>query len=109
MSETFNGSIPRPVEKHSPAWVLFFRRHLSAIAGASVAAAVVVFAAFQMNVLSPSMFEEIDNPLDDDTGSFSFRSESQKNTLVWIANPFVDAEEAGDGMPMPMPMPEENL
>lgn len=98
-----------PVEKHSPAWALFFRRHLSAIAGASVATAVIVFAAFQMNVLSPSMFEEIDNPLDDDTGSFSFRSESQKNTLVWIANPFVDAEEAGDGMPMPMPMPGENL
>ena len=96
-----------PAETHSPAWVLFFRRHLSAIAGTSVAAALVLFVAFQMNVLSPSMFEEIDNPLDDDTGSVSFRSESQKNTLVWIANPFVDAEE--DGMPMPMPMPEENL
>ena len=96
-----------PAEKHTPAWALFFRHHLSAIAGTSVAAALVVFVAFQMNVLSPSMFEEIDNPLDDDTGSFSFRSESQKNTLVWIANPFVDAEE--DGMPMPMPKPEENL
>ena len=98
-----------PAEKRTPTWVWFFRRHLSAIAGTSVAAALVVFVAFQMNVLSPSMFEEIDNPLDDDTGSFSFRSESQKNTLVWIANPFVDSEEAGDGMPIPMPKPEENL
>ena len=42
----------------------------------------------------------IDNPLDDDTGSFSFRSESQKMTLVWIANPFADAEEeAADAAP----------
>jgi len=89
-----------PAEKHSPAWILFLRRHLSAIAGTSVAAALVLFVAFQMNVLSPSMFEEIDNPLDDDTGSFSFRSESQKMTLVWIANPFADAEEeAADAAP----------
>jgi hypothetical protein len=89
-----------PADKHSPGWVLFFRRHLSAIAGTSVAAALVLFVAFQMNVLSPSMFEEIDNPLDDDTGSFSFRSESQKMTLVWIANPFADAEEeAADAAP----------
>jgi hypothetical protein len=88
-----------PAEQHTPAWALFFRRHLSAIAGTSVAAALVVFVAFQMNVLSPSMFEEIDNPLDDDTGSFSFRSESQKMTLVWISNPFVDAEENADAAP----------
>jgi anti-sigma factor RsiW len=93
-----------PAAQHASAWTLFFRRHLRAIAGTSVAAALVLFVAFQMNVLSPGMFEEIDNPLDDDTGSFSFRSESQKMTLVWIANPFADAEEAGDGMPMP---PEE--
>ena len=90
-----------PAEKQSPAWLLFFRRHIRAFAGTSVAAAFVLFVAFQMNVLSPSMFEEIDNPLDDDTGSFSFRSESQKMTLVWIANPFVDSEEAGDAVPMP--------
>ncbi len=88
-----------PAQEHTSAWVLFLRRHLSAIAGTSVAAALVVFVAFQMNVLSPSMFEEIDNPLDDDTGSFSFRSESQKMTLVWIANPFADAEEAAEVAP----------
>ena len=98
-----------PAEKESPAWVLFFRRHLRGIAVTSAAAALLVFGAFQMNLVSPGMFEEIDNPLDDDTGSFSFRSESQKNTLVWIANPYVDAEETADGMPMPMPVLEENL
>ncbi|HEY0552249.1 MAG TPA: hypothetical protein VGF13_21795, partial [Verrucomicrobiae bacterium] len=38
-----------PAERQSPAWVLFFRRHIRAIAGTSVAAALVVFVAFQMN------------------------------------------------------------
>jgi anti-sigma factor RsiW len=88
-----------PAEKRAPAFLLFLRRHFNAIAGTSVATALVMFVAFQMNWLSPSMFEEIDNPLDDDTGSFSFRSESQKMTLVWIANPFVDAEETSAAAP----------
>ena len=64
-------------------------------AGTATAAALVLFVAFQMNIVSPSLFEEIDNPLDD-TSSFSFRSDSQNMTLVWIANPFVDAEENTD-------------
>ena len=98
-----------PAEIQAPSWILFVRNHVRGIAAASAAVALVVFAAFQMNLVSPGMFEEIDNPLDDDTGSFSFRSESQKNTLVWIANPYVDAEETADGMPMPMPVLEENL
>jgi anti-sigma factor RsiW len=87
-----------PTESRTPAWMLFFRRHLAAFAGTSVAAALVMFAAFQMNVVPRDLFEEIDNPLDE-TSSFSFRSESQKMTLVWISNPFVDAEEASDAVP----------
>ncbi len=92
-----------PATAQGPAWLVFLRRHLTAISGTAVAAALVMFAAVQMN-LTGDLFEEIDNPLDD-TSSFSFRSESQQMTLVWIANPFVDAEEASD-MPMPMPAPE---
>lgn len=98
-----------PRRSESPAWMLFLRRHIAALGSLTVAAALVVFAAVQMNVVSPgALLEEIDNPLDD-VGTFSFRSESQKMTLVWISNPFADAEEAADGMPMPMPMtmPEE--
>jgi len=86
-------------ENETPAWVSFFRRHLAVFTGTSVAAALVLFVAFQMSWVSPGMFEEIDNPLDD-TSSFSFRSESQQMTLVWISNPFVDAEENAD-MPAP--------
>jgi anti-sigma factor RsiW len=93
-----------PAVASAPAWLMFLRRHLTAISGTAVAAALVMFAAVQMN-LSGDLFEEIDNPLDE-TSSFSFRSESQQMTLVWIANPFVDAEETAD---MPMPMPETEL
>ena len=84
-----------------PGWLLFFRRHVRAISGAAVAAALVMFVAFQMNLVPRDLFEEIDNPLDD-TGAFSFRSESQRMTLVWISNPFADAEETGEGAPMPV-------
>lgn len=87
-----------PAETRGPAWLSFFRRHLGAFAGTSVAAALVLFAAFQMNVVPRDLFEEIDNPLDE-TSSFSFRSESQKMTLVWISNPFADADEAVEPMP----------
>ncbi len=87
-----------PAESRISAWILFLRRNLAAVTGTVTAAALVLFVAFQMNIVSPSLFEEIDNPLDD-TSSFSFRSESQKMTLVWIANPFVDAEEAAEAAP----------
>jgi len=107
--EFFWGKIEREIERletarvHSatPAWMLFIRRHIAALGGVTVAAALVVFAAVQMNVISPAgLLEEIDNPLED-VGTFSFRSESQNMTLVWISNPFVDAEESSDATPMP--------
>ena len=87
-----------PAPTATPGWILFLRRNLAAVTGTVSAAALVLFVAFQMNIVSPGLFEEIDNPLDD-TSSFSFRSDSQKMTLVWIANPFVDSEEAPDAAP----------
>lgn len=89
-----------PTQSQTPAWMLFLRRRMAAVGGLTVAAALVVFAAVQMNVISPGLLEEIDNPLDD-VGTFSFRSESQNMTLVWISNPFVDAEESSDTTLMP--------
>lgn len=90
-----------PATSAAPSWVLFFKRHLGALSGVTVAAALIVFAAFQINIVPPSLLEEIDNPLAD-VGTFSFRSESQQMTLVWISNPFADAEEASDVIPMPI-------
>jgi anti-sigma factor RsiW len=89
-----------PTASAAPAWVLFFKRHLSTLSGVAVATALVIFIAAQMNIVPQSLLEEIDNPLDD-VGTFSFRSESQQMTLVWISNPFADAEEASDAAPMP--------
>jgi len=75
-----------PAPSATPWWLAFVRRNLAAVSGVGVAAALVVLAAFQFNYLSPDrLLEEIDNPLDD-TSSFSFRSESQKMTVVWITD-----------------------
>jgi len=81
-----------PAGPPTPAWVIFLRRHLAAVTGTCVAACLVLFMAFQMNWVSPDLFEEIENPLDE-AGAFSFRSESQQMTLVWIADPAAAAEE----------------
>ena len=104
--EFYWGKIEREIERleaspapsRTPGWILFLRNHLAAVAGTSAVAALMLFMALQMNLVSPALFEEIDNPLDD-TPSFSFRSESQQMTLVWISNPFADAEESTDALP----------
>lgn len=70
----------------APWWLELLRRHAGMVSGVGVAAALVVLAAIQLNWVSGDLLEEIDNPLDETT-SFSFRSESQKMTVVWIANP----------------------
>lgn len=108
--EFFWSKIEREIERteaapaeRTPAWVVFLRRNLAAVSGVAVAACAVLLVTLQM---SPSLLEEIDNPLDE-VGTFSFRSESQKMTLVWISTPSASEEEASDVMPMPMPMPEE--
>jgi anti-sigma factor RsiW len=88
-----------PRDPRTPAWLLFFRRHLAAVGGTAMIAALALFAALQMNWVSQDIFEEIENPLED-TGSFSFRSESQKMTLVWISSnpgsPEVSVDPMGD-------------
>lgn len=69
----------------TPWWLTLVRRHMSAISGVGVATALILIGAFQLNWVSPDLLEEIDNPLED-TASFSFRSESQKMTVVWISD-----------------------
>jgi anti-sigma factor RsiW len=73
-------------------WLMFLRRHFAAATGTCAVLAVAAFVTFQMHWVSPDMFEEIENPLED-TGSFSFRSESQQMTLVWISSPSASSEE----------------
>jgi len=94
--EFFWGKIERQISRPEmapassvPGWMMFLRRHFAALSTTAVAAALVMFLA--VNSMSPAMFEEIENPLDD-SDSFSFRSESQQMTLVWIANPYADDE-----------------
>lgn len=79
----------------APWWMGFVRRHLASVSGVGVAAALLLVAALQMNWVSPDLLEEIENPLEE-TSSFSFRSESQKMTVVWISSPSAPAEEEAE-------------
>lgn len=78
-----------PAVESTPWWLGFARRHLAAVSGFGVATALLVVAAFQMNMLPIApygLLEEIDNPIGESTSSFSFRSESQKMTMIWISD-----------------------
>jgi anti-sigma factor RsiW len=75
----------QPASPATPWWLAFLRRNLAAVSGVGVATALLVLGAFQMNWVSPDQLEVIDNPLDD-SSSLSFRSESQKMTVVWISD-----------------------
>ncbi len=94
--EFFWGKIEREIQRledqpaapSAPWWLAFMRRHIAAVSGVGVATALLLVGAFQMNWVAPDLLEEIDNPMDDNT--ISFRSESQKMTVVWIS----DASEA---------------
>lgn len=77
----------------TPWWLAFARRHMAAVSGFGVATALLVVAAFQMNMVSPPMMEEIDNPIG--ASALSFRLESAKTTLVWISNES-SSDDSGD-------------
>ncbi|HMJ88161.1 MAG TPA: hypothetical protein VK530_00010 [Candidatus Acidoferrum sp.] len=82
-----------PAVSSTPWWIAFARRHLAAVSGFGVATALLLVAAFQMNIVpSNDLFEEIENPLGE-SSAFSFRSESQGMTMVWISNPSSSADE----------------
>ncbi len=73
-----------PAQSATPWWLAGIRRHLAAFSGVGVASLLLLVGAFQLHWVSPDMLEEIDNPMDDN--SISFRSESQKMTVVWISD-----------------------
>jgi anti-sigma factor RsiW len=76
-----------------PWWIALIRRNMAAMSGLGVATLLLVVGAFQLNWVSRDVLEEIDNPLAEDSTSFSFRSESQKMTVVWISNPSAPAPD----------------
>jgi anti-sigma factor RsiW len=84
------------VSESTPWWLTFVRRHAAAVSGFGVATALLVVAAFQMNfVPSHDPLEEIENPLAG-SSAFSFRSESQKMTFVWISDSSSSADDEAE-------------
>lgn len=67
-------------------------RYWPQLSGATMAAALLMFAAMQFHWFSSSRWDDIENPLEE-TGSFTFRSEQQRMTLVWVSTPVASEED----------------
>lgn len=73
-------------------WLL---RYWPQLSGATVAALLLIAGAVHFNWLAGSGWDEIESGLDD-AGTFTFRSEENRMTLVWVsATP--EAEPEADG------------
>jgi anti-sigma factor RsiW len=59
-------------------------RYWPQLSGAAVAACLLMLVALNLKGLSESPWEDIETPLAE-AGSFSFRSEQQRLTLVWVS------------------------
>jgi anti-sigma factor RsiW len=69
---------------HKPSRLAWLFRYWPQLSGASVAALLLGVALLRMGGL-PGPCEDIENPLDD-TGTFTFRSEKEQMTLVWVSS-----------------------
>jgi anti-sigma factor RsiW len=67
-----------------PSRLSWLFRYWPQLSGASVAALLLAVALLRMGGL-PGPYEDIENPLDD-TGTFTFRSEKEQMTLVWVSS-----------------------
>ena len=71
-------SVARP----TPSWWLAWRRLAAPLAGVAMIAMVTLFTVRETD-RSGSIYEETENP-SEETGALTFRSESQRMTVVWL-------------------------
>ena len=64
-------------------WPKFRRRYMAVSGGLAAATVLLVATMANLNRVHPELLEEIENPLEH-TGAFTFRSEAQKVTVVWL-------------------------
>ncbi|MBI5383488.1 MAG: hypothetical protein HZA90_02235 [Verrucomicrobia bacterium] len=71
-------------------------RYWPQFSGAAVAVVLLIAGATQFNWFSSPGWDEIENTLDD-SGSFTFRSEQNRMTLVWVSShPQAEQDEDGE-------------
>jgi len=107
--EFYWSKIDRAIEAadHSPSaprsWGLgWLFRYWPQLSGASVAALLLLAATAHFHLLSKPGWDDIENPLSE-TGTFCFRSEPDRMTLVWVydrpqEDHAQDSEDSLDGM-----------
>jgi anti-sigma factor RsiW len=74
----------------------WFFRYWPQLSGAAVAALLLVVGFMHFGALAVPQ-EEIESPLDG-TGSFTFRSEQERVTLVWVSNVRSDQDEEPESL-----------
>jgi anti-sigma factor RsiW len=82
----------QPANRISFGWLF---RYWPQLSGATVAAALLCMAGFHFHWLSQQGWEDIENPLAE-TGTFCFRSEPDRMTLVWVYDRTEEKEEVSE-------------
>jgi anti-sigma factor RsiW len=85
-----------PARRPASSLMDWLMRYWPQLSGAAVAACLLGLVAVQLRGLRGEVWDDIENPLTE-TGSFSFRSEQQRMTLVWVSNGDTGGGEASDG------------
>ena len=70
------------VARSTPSWWLAWRRLAAPLAGVAMIAMVTMFTVRETD-RTGSIYEETENP-SEETGALTFRSESQRVTVVWL-------------------------
>jgi anti-sigma factor RsiW len=81
---------PSPAARSS-SWFGWLFRYWPQLSGATVAALLLTVGLLRFGGI-PGPREDIENPLDD-TGTFTYRSEQQRMTLVWVSTTPQDQDE----------------
>jgi anti-sigma factor RsiW len=81
----------------SPSRFGWLFRYWPQLSGAGVAALLLATAMFRFGGLTGANWEDIENPLND-ASTFTYRSEQQRMTLVWISSPSQAPDEETDSV-----------
>ncbi len=89
---------PDPAPSGSRPWGLgWLFRYWPQLSGATVAAVVLLALTSHFHLLATPGWDDIENPLSE-TGTFCFRSEPDRMTLVWVYDRADEPEENPDSM-----------
>jgi hypothetical protein len=89
---------PQPAPGPFPLLSAWWHRYWPQLSGAAAAAMLLTLALIRFGGINGATWEDIETPLND-TGTFTFRSEQQRMTLVWVStSPSQSADEESESL-----------